>query len=205
MSYTTTTLTFQGIDFVANFSSENEKSLADEMVREVLCRAGLENKFTLKEHRSIDWSQEVGERVALKMVRIPNHAKYAAVIRLEDETYMEHYSDFMELANGTSVRWSNKHRGWLIRPEDFMEAWYTIEDLKDVKIPMEDTLEWEAFHDKSNERILFFPYFPGCVGEPKQGDHWAGIGDWDDVTRSFVFTEEDWDYYMTFFGYSVHT
>lgn len=66
---------------------------------------------------------------------------------------------------------------------------------------MSDTLEWDMYHDQPNERILFFPTIPGRTGEPREGDHWAGIGVWDDVTRSFVFTEEDWEYYMTFYGY----
>ena len=200
MSFTSN-VTFQNIDFVANFGNEHDKAAADATLENFLYHEGLCDHFGWG-YNGVDWSQEVGEQVPLRIVRIANHPKYAAVIRFEDDAYMNHYNDTLELVNGTSVKWSNKRGGWVIRPEDFMEAWDTIEYLNEVIIPMEDTVEWEAYHDQANERILFYPY---NLGEPNAGDHWAGIGEWDDLTRSFVFSETDWDFYMTFYGYSAHT
>lgn len=80
----------------------------------------------------IDWSQEVGDRVPLAMVRIPNHPKYAAVIRFADDSYMKWYQDHLTLTRGSQAKWSNKRGGWMIRSNDFVEAWDTIEDLNDV-------------------------------------------------------------------------
>jgi hypothetical protein len=78
-----------------------------------------------------------------------------------------------------------------------------VRDMNRLHIPMSDTLEWETFYDASNRIILFFPYFPGRVGEPKEGDTFTPYGIWNDVLRAFVFDEDDWLYVMEFYGYTI--
>lgn len=126
---------------------------------------------------------------------------YSHAIRLEDPSYMKYYSDNLYLENGVVAELSYTLGGWLVPTGGEKEAAKFVEEMNSYTIPQADTLEWEAFHDEESQRVLFYPYFPDQVGKQEEGDTFTQYGRWDDVARAFVFTEEDWDNVMAFYGY----
>jgi hypothetical protein len=154
-------------------------------------------------HENTDWAWEIGEFVPLRLITV-DHPKYVALLTMEDQTYMKHYDDSIWLSDDYEVRQRTigEYTGWALKKKHLLDAIDFHNEYTDLGIPQSNTLEWEAFHDESKGRVLFYPYFPNRIGEQKEGDTWAGMAKWDDTLRCFVFSEEDWDSYMTFHGFT---
>ena len=118
---------------------------------------------------------------------------------------MKYYSDHLWMGPGNQnfAKIDQINGGWLVDKNVYQDAQTFVEEMNYLHIPMSDTLEWDTFYDVKNQRVLFFPLFPGRIGEPKEGDTFTPYGKWNDVLRAFVFDEEDWFYCMEFHGYTI--
>lgn len=178
---------------------------------QVEVRATTVNDTTHASHYTRDWALSgEGTHVPMHVDELDGNLNHSCIIRFEDPSYMRYYSDnlylpsidYDETDEGEWAYLSHEYAGWMLEEIAVVNARQFVRTMNSYHIPMSDTLEWDAYHDGANGRVLFFPHFPEHVGSQMEGDTFTPFGVWNDTLRAFVFTEEDWLNIMSFYGYS---
>lgn len=153
--------------FHARFESESRRDAVLEHLQHVGLPPQLQIRTSHLNDRT-DWAWKTGTFVPLRLITV-DHPIYVAMLTLEDQTYMDQYDTTIFLTDTDQVHQQTigEFTGWALQETHLLDAIDFLNEYNDLGIPQSDTLEWDSFYDIQQQRILFYPYLRGHVGEQR--------------------------------------